>query len=220
MAEKMFVEEEHPGLRNLWNGEMWFPFYIAAEVIDCQLDVSRGVAERTLRELCAKGDIRSIRYDDDQEDLVVAADRDDLAEEEPEFIRPSEWLGKELDLEAKYPHVVAVSQDDVLYWIDKQPNKRQQRRRNVTLAEFSALMKDRQRKPEEQDQPIKERVSRKRALVDKAINALWEGRVPDSVSNPVLVQRVGNWLTDYCKQENAPKPEISGDTILRAAGRK
>ena len=150
MAEKMFEEEEHPGIRNLWNGEMWFPFYIATQVIDLQLDVSLGVAERTLRELCAKGDIRSIRYDEDQEDLVVAADRDDLAGEEPELIRPSEWLGTELDLTAKYPHVIAVSQDDVLYWIDKQPNKRQQPRRNVTLAEFVALMKGRQQKPEPQ----------------------------------------------------------------------
>ena len=213
MAEKMLEEEEHPGIRNLWNGEMWFPFYIATQVIDLQLDVSLGVAERTLRELCGKGDVRSIRSDDIYTDPDTAE-----FSEEPEFIRPSEWLGKELDLEAKYPHVIAVSQDDVLYWIDKQPNKRQQRRRNVTLAEFVALMNGRQQKPE--PPIIKGRVSRKRALVDKAINALWQGGVPGTVSNSILVHHVGNWLTDHCKRENSPKPEISGDTILRAAGRK
>ena len=130
--EKMFEEEEERWrIRCIWNGEMWCPFHIAAAIIDCQLDVSRGLAERMLRELCAKGDVRSIReHDPDDEEEVL---------EEPEFIRPSEWLGKELDLEVKYPHSVAVSQDDVLYWIDKQSNKRQLHRRGVSLAEFFAL---------------------------------------------------------------------------------
>ena len=56
--------------------------------------------------------------------------------------------------------------------------------------------------------------------MSKAIDTLWPNGVPGTVSNPVLVQHVGNWLTDYCKRENSPKPEISPDTILRAAGRK
>ena len=200
----------------LWNEEAWWTFHAAARLIYHMIETSRGVAERTLRELCAKGDIRSIRYDDaytdpDMEEFAV----------EPEFIRPSEWLGKELDLEAKYPHVIAVSQDDVLYWIDKQPNKRLNERpktgQRLTLAEFIASSRERQ---PQTNPPIKERMSRKRALVDKAINALWQGGVPGTVSNSILVHHVGNWLTDHCKRENSPKPEISGDTILRAAGRK
>lgn len=208
-------EEEHPHFRSAWNGEMWCPFHIAAEIINCQLDISRGVAERTLRELCAKGDVRSIRseeYDPDE----------DLGPGEPEFIRPGEWLGKELDLEAKYPQVVAVSQDDLLYWIDKQSNKRQQWRSNdVALAEFLALFSYGERQDRQlENTPIKERLSRKRSLVSKAINTLWPDGVPDTITNAVLVHSVGNWLTDYCKRQGAPKPEISGDTILRAAGRK
>ena len=137
---------------------------------------------------------------------------------EPEFIRPSEWLGKELDLEVKWPQDVAVSQDDLLYWLGKQPNKRQQPRPSLALAELEALGDWGQSRPQPQDRP--ERVSRKRSLVSKAINTLWPDGVPDRVSNSALVHSVGNWLTDYCKRENSPKPEISGDTILRAAGRK
>lgn len=196
----------------LWNEEAWWTFHAAARLIYHMIKTSRGVAERSLRELCAKGDIRSIRY----EDVYVDLGMEELGEE-PELIRPSEWLGTELDLE-KYPHVVAVSVSDLLIWIGGQPNKRPTGDREMTAGEY--LVWKQQQKPESQDPPIKERMSRKRALVDKAINALWQGRVPDSVSNPVLVHGVGNWLTDYCKRENAPKPEISGDTILRAAGRK
>jgi hypothetical protein len=215
MAEenRLFEEEEHPVFRHVWSGESWCPFYFAANIIDCQLDVSRGLAERILRELCAKGDIRSIRF----EDMYDDPDGEELSEE-PELIRPSEWLGKELDLEVKYPQIVAVSQDDLLYWLGKQPNKRQQSKQSLTLGELFALADWGQLRPQPQDRP--ERVSRKRSLVSKAISTLWPEGVPDAVSNPVLVHSVGNWLTDYCKRENSPKPEISGDTILRAAGRK
>lgn len=198
----------------LWNEEAWWTFHAAARLIYHMIATSRGRAERSLRELCAKGDIRSIRYDDRYADMGM----EELIEE-PELIRPSEWLGTELDLTAKYPDSVAVSVQDLLIWTLEQPNKRPKGNdREITAAEYLVLKQ--QQKPEEQDQPIKGRVSRKRALVDKAINALWQGGVPGTVSNSILVHHVGNWLTDYCKRENSPKPEISGDTILRAAGRK
>lgn len=197
----------------LWNEEAWWTFHAAARLIYHMIETSRGVAERTLRELCGKGDVRSIRYEDVYGDLGM----EELLEE-PEFIRPSEWLGKEPDLEAEYPDSVGVSVSDLLIWIGEQPNMRPKGDREMTVGEY--LVWKRQQKPEEQDQPIKGRVSRKRALVDKAINALWQGGVPGTLPNSVLVQHVGNWLTDYCKRDNSPKPEISGDTILRAAGRK
>jgi hypothetical protein len=196
-----------------WQGEGWLLFYVAVDEIENKLDVSRGLAERSLRELCGKGDVRSVRF----EDTEFEEDAD-----EPEVIRPSEWFGKELDLEVKWPQGIAVSQDDVGYWIDKQPNKRTQPKptRPQTLHDLIAQQVQPDPQIKEQDPPIKGRVSRKRSLVSKAISTLWEGGIPGTVSNPVLIQHVGNWLTDYCKRENSPKPEISPDTILRAAGRK
>ncbi len=68
-----------------WRGEEWICFEWASERIKEKLGISLGAAQRTLRELCGSGDIRSIRCD---------------AEEEPEFIKPSDWLKGLVDFEA------------------------------------------------------------------------------------------------------------------------
>jgi hypothetical protein len=34
------------------------------------------------------------------------------------------------------------------------------------------------------------------------------------------MKQMGNWITEHCKRNGLPKPDISGDTLLRAAGRK
>jgi hypothetical protein len=93
----------------LLGGEIWCPFDFAAEIIERRIG-SRGVAERTLRELCAKGDIRSIRCKDPLEQAKA-----------PELIKPSEWVGKQPDLETKWPQYVMVSNIDVAYWIGDKP---------------------------------------------------------------------------------------------------
>ena len=122
--------EERRDMIYYWDGEPWITFYWATIEIKRQLGLSKGWAQRTLRELCAKGDIRSMRYE------VVACD-DKLGPapiDYPERIKPSQWLKDELDL-AWHPYdrgddaeldegggcVVEVSAQDFLYWLEKQP---------------------------------------------------------------------------------------------------
>jgi hypothetical protein len=73
-----------------WQSELWFNFHwIANEIVE-QQDVSKGVAERTLRELCATGDVRSIKGSGHDE-------------EPHEIIRPSEWVKDQIDLTVSPP---------------------------------------------------------------------------------------------------------------------
>jgi hypothetical protein len=65
--------------------------------------------------------------------------------------------------------------------------------------------------PERQRQP---RSQPGRKLAKDAIAALYPNGVPDSVSNKLLYKAVG----DKCQQKG--RPDISKDTILRAAGRR
>ena len=76
------LEEQGYGTSHIamsWRDDGWFNFYWVARVIEEQEGVSKGVAERTLRELCATGDVRSIRCD------AISPEA-----QEPEIIRPSE----------------------------------------------------------------------------------------------------------------------------------
>ena len=105
-------EEEEPvdtsGLPISWRDDNWFNFYWIANVIMEREGVSRGVAERTLRELCATGDVRSVRCDAIEPEA-----------EEPEIIRPSEWKKDQVDLVDDRLEIF-VSCSDVQYWLDKQ----------------------------------------------------------------------------------------------------
>ena len=67
----------------LWSEEAWLTFHSAARLIYHMIVTSRGSAERSLRELCAKGDVRSIRYQEQYTNLGM----EELVEE-PELIRP------------------------------------------------------------------------------------------------------------------------------------
>jgi hypothetical protein len=85
-----------------WDGEHWITFYWACVEIKRQLGLSEGVAQRTLRELCGKGDIRSMRYE-------VGLIDDELGygpllhpPNPIERIKPSEWLKGELDLDLSW----------------------------------------------------------------------------------------------------------------------
>ena len=88
------------GHETTWNDDEWVVFSLAAKAVSVTLGWSIGVAERTLRELCAKGDIRSIR-------ATLGHDEDD-----PEVIKPSQWLHSEVDLEGPTVHYVSISVDD------------------------------------------------------------------------------------------------------------
>jgi hypothetical protein len=109
----------------------WFFFYTAASVIEDRLGVSGGVAQRTLRQVCASGDIRS-------KHLVPKAGK-----WEYETIKPTEWAKDEIDIQWQRREDVAdqnnadelepdpdgvfpgpigvyVNGDDFRYWLSKQ----------------------------------------------------------------------------------------------------
>jgi len=213
-------EEEIDPFPISWRGDNWFNFYWIADVIMERERVSRGVAERTLRELCATGDVRSVRCDAISPEV-----------EEPEIIRPSEWVKDQVDL-VDDRLAVFVSAGDVQYWLDKQAlaagrpieNFAQQR----SIQDLFAEAEQEQAAPAEPtSQPTeptlaKARASRKQALARTAIKHLWpqEQKPPEELTNPQIEKQVDEWITGYCKKNNQPKPEIGRDTILRAAGRR
>ena len=92
-------------LRPFWNGENWQLFFLATLDIRAKLGVSQGVAERTLRSLCASGDVRAIQGD---------------YEDEPHRIKPSEWGEPDMD------DWVHVSVDDLEFWLAQQEGVDQQ----------------------------------------------------------------------------------------------
>ena len=112
-----------------WKGEEWVHFEDAAEAYANFVEVSTGVAQRLLREQCASGNIRSIRYDYDGDDMRPGP--------EAVLLKPSEWIENPyIDFQADYEpidfedpgnedlgppqypyHYIDVSQDDVVYWI-------------------------------------------------------------------------------------------------------
>ncbi len=66
-------------------------FELASMAINDKLGISLGAAQRTLRELCGSGDVRSIRFASGG--MEAGKPRE---ETEPQFIKPSEWLKDEL----------------------------------------------------------------------------------------------------------------------------
>jgi hypothetical protein len=107
-VEKALKALHYPSLvATEWRGEDWFNFeWIANEIVE-QQGISRGVAERTLRELCATGDVRSIRGQDQEP-------------EDCEIIRPSEWVKDQVDLTVGEEIWVFVNAGDIKYWLHKQ----------------------------------------------------------------------------------------------------
>jgi hypothetical protein len=103
-------------------GEHWVHFHEAAQEAAKHLEISIGSAERRLREQCASGDIRSIRY-------TITYDEDDRIAflKHPCRVKPSEWqdqLDVVADLESdELKEILAwidVSHDDVVYWITEE----------------------------------------------------------------------------------------------------
>jgi hypothetical protein len=77
-----------------WKGEEWVHFEDAADAYANFVEVSSGVAQRLLREQCASGNIRSIRYSGDPRDYERPI---------PDLIKPSEWIENPyIDFEADY----------------------------------------------------------------------------------------------------------------------
>jgi hypothetical protein len=204
-----WIEEEQLdtlGVATSWRAEDWFNFYWLADVIVAQVGVSRGVAERTLRNLCAVGDIRSITIDVTEEDEQGP---------DPEIIKPSEWAKDQVDLTVGDWVWVFVSGGDVQYWLDTQAKASG---RPVKL--LRDTLKDAGDAPVHQAAVEKGRASRKLGLAMKAVTHLWPEGPPDALTNPQIEKQVDDWITVHCKKNNLPKPDIGRDTILRAAGRR
>jgi hypothetical protein len=107
----------HPPLQ--FRAEEWVHFHDAAEAVATALKVSTGVAERRLREQCASGDVRSIRYEaiDDEGEIMQLIDS-------PQPIKPREWDQDQIDFTAVQGDndeaiwmYVDVSKDDVAHWL-------------------------------------------------------------------------------------------------------
>jgi hypothetical protein len=75
------------------DGDDWIAFSEAASKIEERLNVSVGHSQVTLRNLCASGEVRSVRieYDIDPSD--------DPEPVEVKMVRPSEWRTTEVDLD-------------------------------------------------------------------------------------------------------------------------
>lgn len=180
-----------------WRGERWFNFDWIADVITEREGVSRGVAERTLRELCATGDVRSIRYHTITDE-----------EQEPERIRPNEWVKDQVDLEDKICILIFVSAGDLQYWLDKQATEAGRPLKELTLRGWFDEL---EQEPKAGPASVETRA---------AVFGLWPQKPPEALANPQIEKQVGEWITAYCKKNNITKPEIGRDTVLRAAGRR
>jgi hypothetical protein len=68
----------------------------------------------------------------------------------------------------------------------------------------------------------KDRATPKRNLADFAVKTLWHSanNIPKHLTHKVIVKQMADWITVHCKRNNQHRPEISSDTMLRAAGRK
>jgi hypothetical protein len=148
-----------------WRDEQWCNFYVMADEIQRCESVSRGVAERTLRELCATGDVRSIKFNGDDAREEYLSD--------VELIRPSEWVKDQVDLAVGEEIWVYVSEADAEYWLDKQAQAagRPPVKHKFTIQEYKEHLEKKALKQTAQAAPIPEigRTSRKQALARTAI---------------------------------------------------
>jgi hypothetical protein len=148
------------------DGDDWIAFSEAAWKIEERLNVSVGHSQVTLRNLCASGEVRSVRikYDIDPSDPYDP----DATPVEVKMVRPSEWRTTEVDLDG----VIEVSDGDLEYWLGQQGAP-------------PAAAIERQLVP---------RPQWKQALVRKAIAELWPNDIPEDLVNGQIEQRVGECL--------------------------
>jgi hypothetical protein len=148
------------------DGDDWIAFGEAARKIEERLKVSVGRSEVTLRDLCASGEVRSVRikYDIDPSDPYDP----DAMPVEVKMVRPSEWRTTEADLDG----FIEVSEGDLEYWLGEQGAP-------------PAAAIERQTVP---------RTQWKQALVRKAIAELWPDVIPEDLVNGQIEQRIGERL--------------------------
>jgi hypothetical protein len=94
------------------DGDDWFTFSEAVQTIEQLLSYSAGRAEKMLRELCASGEVRSLRV------IYTWVEGPSRVVESATFIRPSEWRTTEVDFEGD----IDVSGYDLKHWLGQQPS--------------------------------------------------------------------------------------------------
>ena len=142
------------------DGDDWIAFGEAAWRIEGRLNVSVGHSQVTLRNLCASGEVRSVRIEYD----IDPSDDPDATPVEVKMVRPSEWRTTEVDLDG----VIEVSEGDLEYWLREQGAP-------------PPPVIERQLMPQPQW---------KQALVRKAIAELWPNDIPEELVNAQIEQRV------------------------------
>lgn len=112
----------------------------------------------------------------------------------PQKIEPCEWRDHEIDLMTDNDgcrYIVDVCKSDFGYWLYQQKPA----------------------KPKTKATP-------KLDLAKLAIQALWPNGIPKELMHKQIEAPMADWITVHCKRNNLPRPNISRDTLLRAAGRK
>jgi hypothetical protein len=121
------------------NEEPWLSFYTATQEIERRLGMSRGVAQKTLRELCSSGAIRS------QKQPYTTVNSAPQGEGPWERIEPSEWRDREIDLMTDADgcrYLVDVSENDFRQWLDQEDAPERQsgpRKRGLAKQAVDAL---------------------------------------------------------------------------------
>jgi hypothetical protein len=146
------------------DGDDWIAFSEAAQKIEKRLNVSVGHSQVTLRNLCASGEVRSVRIKYD----IDPSDDSDATPVEVKMVRPSEWRITEVDLD----DIIEVSEGDLEYWLRQQGAP----------------------PPDVIERQLVPRPQWKQALVRKAIAELWPTDIPEDLVDGQIEQRVGERL--------------------------
>jgi hypothetical protein len=173
----------------------WITFYEAARDIHERIGGSLAEAQMKLRRACGGELIRTRKapYDEQHQLPFDFWTR----------VAPREWRKREVDYDGPNADgckmVPMIHEDDFRQWLDK------------IIAAVPPLPGG----------PVK-RAKPKRELAKRVIADLFPQGVPtrEVPSDPDLCRQVQGRLPGYCKENNIPRPVISDDTILRAAGRK
>jgi hypothetical protein len=115
----------------------WLSFHSAAQEIERIKGVSRGKAQSILRQLCATGEVRSVK------EPYSIVNNEPQGEGPPERIEPSEWRNRDIDLMTDSDgcrYLVDVSEADLRHWLGKPEPKRQSpaRKRDIALEAINA----------------------------------------------------------------------------------
>jgi hypothetical protein len=122
------------------NEEPWLSFYTATHEMEQRFGMSRGAAQRTLRELCRSGEVRS------QKQPYTMVNSEPQPEGPTERIEPSEWRERDIDCMTDVDgcrYLVDVSENDFRQWLSHKakapPAQKSPLRRDLAKQAVDAL---------------------------------------------------------------------------------